>query len=46
MIKKESVAVQGLIEAVESQKGNLPLVEHEGVASSTYYVAETDTVPP
>lgn len=34
--------MQGLLEAVEIQKGNLPLVSREGMPSTTYYVAETD----
>ena len=35
--------MQGLMEAVEIQKGNLPLTEYEGAEAPTYYVAETDT---
>lgn len=34
--------MQGLLEAVEIQKGNLPLVSREGMPSKAYYVAETD----
>ena len=34
--------MQGLMEAVEIQKGNLPLTELEGATAPTYYVAETD----
>ena len=34
--------MQGLLEAVEIQKGNLPLVAREGMKAPTYYVAETD----
>lgn len=35
--------MQGLLEAVEIQKGNLPLTAREGVSYPTYYVAETDS---
>ena len=35
--------MQGLLEAVEIQKGNLPLTAHEGMPYPTYYVAETDS---
>lgn len=35
--------MQGLLEAVEIQKGNLPLTAREGMPAPTYYVAETDT---
>ena len=34
--------MQGLLEAVEIQKGNLPLTTREDMPSKTYYVAETD----
>lgn len=37
--------MQGLLEAVEIQKGNLPLVSHEGMPATTYHVAETDAEP-
>ena len=35
--------MQGLLEAVEIQKGNLPLTAREGTLYPTYYVAETDS---
>ncbi len=35
--------MQGLLEAVEIQKGNLPLTAREGMPYPTYYVAETDS---
>jgi len=35
--------MQGLLEAVEIQKGNLPLTAREGMQYPTYYVAETDS---
>ena len=34
--------MQGLLEAVEIEKGNLPLTEKDNMSSQTYYVAETD----
>ncbi len=34
--------MQGLLEAVEIEKGNLPLTKREGMVSPTYYVAEND----
>lgn len=35
--------MQGLLEAVEIEKGNLPLTERSDMAGKTYYVAENDT---
>ena len=34
--------MQGLLEAVEIEKGNLPLTERENMPSRTQYVAEDD----
>lgn len=34
--------MQGLLEAVEISKGNLPLEKHEGMPAPTYYVADCD----
>ena len=35
--------MHGLLEAVEIQKGNLPLIARKGTQYPTYYVAETDS---
>lgn len=32
--------MQGLLEAIEIEKGNVPLVERKGMAAPTYYVSD------
>lgn len=34
--------MQGLLEAVKIEKGNLPLTERENMPAPTFYVAEND----
>lgn len=34
--------MQGLLEAVEIEKGNIPLVERKGMPAPTYYVSDED----
>lgn len=34
--------MQGLLEAIEIEKGNIPLAEREGMPAKTYYVADND----
>lgn len=34
--------MQGLLEAVEIEKGSIPLTEKSNMKSTTYYVAETN----
>lgn len=35
-------AMQGLLEAVEIEKGNIPLTEREGMPAPTYYISDSD----
>lgn len=32
--------MQGLLEAIEIEKGNIPLTEREGMPAKTFYVAD------
>lgn len=34
--------MQGLLEAIEIEKGNVPLKERKGMPAPTYYVTDTD----
>lgn len=34
--------MQGLLEAIEIEKGNIPLTEREGMPAKTFYVADDD----
>ena len=34
--------MQGLLEAVDISKGNLPIEEHKGMPAPTYYMADCD----
>lgn len=35
--------MQGLLEAIEIEKGSIPLTEREGMPSATFYVSDSDT---
>jgi len=34
--------MQGLLEAIEIEKGNIPLTEHNGMPAPTFYVSSND----
>lgn len=33
---------KSLLEAIEIEKGNVPVIEREGMAAPTYYIADSD----
>lgn len=35
--------MQGLLEAIEIEKGSIPLTEREGMPAPTFYVSDSDT---
>lgn len=35
--------MQGLLEAIEIEKGSIPLTEKEGMGAPTFYVSDSDT---
>ena len=35
---------KGLLEAIEMERGNVPLTEREGMPAKTYYVSENDRI--
>ncbi len=36
--------MQGLLEAIEIEKGNIPLTERKGMAAPTYYIPDSEKV--
>ena len=34
--------MQGLLEAIEIEKGSIPLIEHKGMPAPTYYISDDD----